>query len=310
MPFDYVLPSSSFHQQVTDELLALPKGIKVLVASPGAGKSTYISYVFQHLQNIHVPVVRHHYFLSLEDHTMRDRTTFDRASQSLMHDLQKWYSQALPRSADNPMPDRLRAWIAACGQHYTKQNAALVIIIDGLDHVWREQQSIEELDTLLQHLLPTPDGIVVLLATQPVDDSRLPRSLFTQAPREQWLNLPLLDEEAVGLWLDHHRQYPLLTANAERAEEDFREIRNAFYRKSGGHPLHLRYTLRALQEQGQMITPLNIEQLPECSHTDITTYYRSLWYVLSEGSRQILHLLATSRFSWPRGGIFQCLRTH
>ena len=55
----------------------------------------------------------------------------------------------------------------------------LIVIVDGLDHVWREQKSIKELEDFrhpLSSLFPMK-GVIVLLATQPVEDNKLPRKL-------------------------------------------------------------------------------------------------------------------------------------
>ena len=71
--------------------------------------------------------------------------------------------------------------------------------------------------------------------------------------------------------------------------------------------LHLRYTLRALQERDQLVTAENIENLPGCEHDDIRDYYGKLWTSLSEQSRGIIHLLAATQFAWTKRAILECL---
>jgi AAA domain len=315
VPRDYVVPSEEFHHTLKSSLLSTGGGCYVITASPGVGKSTYTSYLYDQLEGQETPVIRHHYYLSQDDQTGVARLAHVRAAESLMYDLKSDYAEALGAHAgENPVAHSLREWLVACGGFYARQGKRLIVIIDGLDHVWRDTRSVEELTKLLQFVLPAPEGVAVLLATQPVDDSQLPPLLLKYAPRDTWLRLPLLDEQAVAAWLRHHESElvpPAAKATASGGghvlDYQFKRISEALYEKSRGHPLHLRYTLKALQERDQLVTVENIERLPGCTHDDIRDYYRDLWRVLPEDSRAILHLLAANRFPWTKRGIFECL---
>jgi hypothetical protein len=306
LPGDYVLPSRAFHRDLVNRVLALRQGCLVLTASPGSGKSTYASYLYRHFQRQGIPAVRHHYFLSLDEPFATLRLEHARAAESLMADLERHHAQALGATASrNPRPVDLGRWVATCGAYYAARDTALVVIIDGLDHVWREYRQIEELQELLKFLLPAAPGVVVLLVTQPLDESLLPPLVGRAAPPSTWLNLPLLDQEAVQSWLRRHRrELELPGASFEYALEQLSE---AMYDKSQGHPLHLRYTFAAMQEQRLAMTPETVRALPGCAHADISAYYGELWRAIPEESRRILCLLAACPFSWPREGILDCL---
>lgn len=310
VPKDYVLPSQDFHKGFEQDLLALQKGCMVLTASPGVGKSTYLSYLFGQLVEQDVPVIRHHYSLSPSDRTV-GRLEFHRVAESLMSDIQSNFPKACEDvQTRNPNPADLSLWIDSCGQYFAQQERALIIILDGLDHVWREQGSGQELDRLFEHLLPVPDGVVILLGTQPVDDIQLPLSLKRAALRNQWRELPLLNRSAVGQWVQYHSNE--LELSADQPAHDFllERLSSAFFNKSQGHPLHLRYTLKSLQEQDMPPTDGNIDHLPGCTHQDIIAYYEELWYRVPEESREILHLFAACDFPWPKEGIIDCLGPH
>ena len=314
VPDDYVLPSGEFHRTLHSNLLSVGSGSVVITASPGVGKSTYTSYLYNYLKENDMPVIRHHYYLSQDDQMGVIRLDHLRAAKSLMFDLSHEHADALgTNAAENPHGSRLREWLIVCGSFYAKHGKTLIVIIDGLDHVWRDTKSVEELAKLLKFVLPAPEGAVVLLATQPVDDSQLPSILLKYAPRDTWRRLPLMDQQAVITWLRHHELELKGTASAKEFSEvnlpdyQFQRLGEALYEKSSGHPLHLRYTLKALQERDQLITVENIAKLPGCTHDDITVYYRELWRVLPEQSRGILHLLAANRFSWTKRSIFECL---
>jgi hypothetical protein len=310
IPTDYVLPSADFHENLIDRLVGGSSTVTVLVASPGSGKSTYTSKLFEDLQARNIPALRHHYFLSLTDESLALRIDHRRAAESLMHDLLREHAPALGDVAQrNPNPDsaELRAWLAACGTHYAALSQRLVLILDGLDHVWRERRSVEELDRLLGLLLPFPPGVALLVATQPVDDAKLPTGLVRAAPRSGWLELPLLGPKETKEWLAFHSGD---FAGFEESRDDdprLERVAGQLYRRSRGHPLHLRYTLRAVQEQGLALDEGAIGRLPECPHEGIVAYYDELWRVIPDEARQILHLFAATRFPWPKDGIVKCL---
>jgi hypothetical protein len=309
IPADYVLPSRAFHEDLISRLVSLKSGCEVLFASPGAGKSTYSSKLYDDLVERGVPAVRHHYFLSVSDTSSWLRVDHERAAESLMHDLRRDHAHALGGIAhENPRRNQgdVRKWLEECGMHYTREGKALVVLIDGLDHVWRERRSVDELDQLLGSLLPASEGVVVFLATQAVDDRLLPGSLFRAAPRERWVQLPLLDDEATAEWLGHHRLEFDGIGGEALSSERLAVLSGALQRRSKGHPLHLRYTLRAIQERGLPLDESTIESLPACPHEDITAYYAELWRGLSEESRSVLHLLAATNFPWPKLGILEC----
>ena len=194
----------------------------------------------------------------------------------------------------------------ACGAHYASKQTNLVIIIDGLDHAWRAKQSIDELDALLSQLLPIPEGVALLLVTQPISDEKLPACMKQAVPRDQWLYLPPLRKGSVNRWLRHHADE--MRRGRSIHEQDYAEITNALYNKTAGHPLHLKYTLKAIQERNDLLTTENINRLPSCPHSDITAYYSELWDSLPEESRMLLHLLAACPFTWPKSGLFELAR--
>ena len=94
-PSYYVLPSEDFHQDLLTTLEKHSKKCLVITASPGVGKSTYVSYLYDHLCEVDIPVIRHHYYLSMEDRNRVYRLDHVRAAESLMHDLELNYAELL-----------------------------------------------------------------------------------------------------------------------------------------------------------------------------------------------------------------------
>lgn len=306
IPTDYVIPDCDFYNQFQEAVISGKQNCFVLYASPGAGKSTFISYLYQQLREKDIPVIRHHYFLSPSDPTI-DRVEHEKIAKSLMGEMKHNYEYALGESENNPEPADLHKWVKTCGQFFQKQGKRLIIIIDGLDHVWREQKSIKNLDKLFEHLIPSPEGITIVVGTQPIDNKHLPSRLGKFSPNDQWIELPLLEIKVVKKWLEIHKAELNIPPDDLASEGKLERLSEAFHKKSNGHPLHLKYSLRTLIERDMLITEKNINDLPGCSHNDIINYYEELWKNLSEQSREILHLFAVTKFPWPPTSIIDCI---
>jgi hypothetical protein len=308
VPPDYTLPSEEFHSGFLSDVTTAGSGCRVLDGVPGLGKSTYLSFLVDELEKSNIPVIRHHYFLSTKDGTV-GRLDHRSIAESLMSDLENRCRVALGDLASkNPNAGQLREWIETCGKHFAAEGKALVVIIDGLDHVWRERNSRTELDALFEYLLPSPEGVVVVVGTQPVDDQYLPARLLRESPREEWRRLPLLDMHAVWEWLGHHEEELDLPDDQDARDRMLERLARALFERSGGHPLHLRYTLATLQSRGLRVTPEAIGGLPSAADGDIERYYDELWRAIPGEGQEILHLLSAARFQWPRRGLIDCLR--
>jgi hypothetical protein len=307
VPTDYVLPDKRFYDEFVDSIQSGQTGCIVLTASPGVGKSTFLSYFYKDQKGKDLPVVRHHYFLSLSDRTS-GRSDDARIAESLMSDILSQYPEALGTLANNnPSYVDLAKWVEACGGYFAERGRSLVIIIDGLDHVWREERSIESLNRLFEQLLSPPKGVVVVVGTQPVSDDHLPSRLVQIVPRDHWMQLPLLDIEAVRKWLDHHSAQIPLPEDDDSRERVMNLLASAFLAKGEGHPLWLKYAMSALQEGGIPVTEQNVRGLPGCPNHQITSYYDQLWAAIPEESRLILHLFGATGFPWKGDWITQCL---
>lgn len=306
VPSDFIIPSDDFHALIKRRLLEEKQGCTVIKGRPGAGKSTYLSFLIEELSKEKIPVIRHHYYLSDKDRT-GDRFSFRVVAESLMYEIRETHSKALGSlDSKKPLPEQLSDWITACGKYYSLQSQPFIVVIDGLDHVWRERQSIEELTLLFEAILPTPDNVVLVIGTQDVPNEQIPQRLLLQVSRDEWQEIPFLSRNAVGDWTKQHEIHLEIPGNPANKDYFINEIADAFYEVSQGHPLHLRYSLKAL------IPPINVASvklLPACINGDIESYYRKLIVLLSEDALQMLHLISACDFPWPKGGLETCLST-
>ena len=308
IPEHYTPPSTIFDQGLRLRAESDTTPLTVIWGSPGRGKSTYLSYLTASLQAAKNVVLRHHYFLPTDP--AGNRTSFFEITNSLLHQL-----AAQRRDLFEDGGDEAGAFRRALEHAATKlkgEGSKLYLIVDGLDHVWRDTERIDQLNYLFAALLPLPDNVVLLVGTQKVPDAQLPKRLIAQADRSDWVEIPPMDEPAVHHWVRHQdadRPFRLAHEGRSRTEE-IDAMAGALFGISAGHPLHLIYSIESLRLSGQALTDGLVAGLPSCPDGDIRKYYQKLWSSLSEGARELLHGLAGSDFYWPSTGVRSCFGNH
>jgi len=304
VPEDYVPPSGAFDTALRARAASRDTPVTVIWGTPGRGKSTYLSHLTQSLQQAGTAVIRHHYFLP--DDQGSNRTSVFEIAESLFHQLASRHPDLIDLA--NADPNRLRDVLTDAAARLARSDVRLHLVIDGLDHVWRDTDRVDQLDQLFNLLLPLPANMVLLLGTQRVPDAQLPKRLLVEAAADSWLEIPPMDEAAVHRWVrrqDAARPLILQFEQADRREQ-IDAIGSALFGTSAGHPLHLIYTLEQLRLSGEPISDDRISALPACPDGDIRIYYARLWVRLSPSAREILHALAGADFFWPSEGVRQC----
>ena len=296
VPETFVSPSASFDAALRKRVEG-NNPMTVLWGAPGRGKSTYLSQFKQDLEADDYCVLRHHYFLSPSDPT-DDRTSFPIVANSLIDQLRTCLpALGVPADANQ---EALGEWLARAGDFLNSSGKPLVVIVDGLDHVFREYRTSAHLDHLFSRLLPLPDNVRLLVGTQKVGDEHLPAKLLSECPRSDWLELPRLDEEATRKWVEKKDAIAALPApDGVDREEWLTDMASALFEVSGGHPLHLTYTFEQAAAVPEQFGPERIRSLPACPDGDMAAYYRSLWRSLRRGARSILQTLAHAGFKFP-----------
>ncbi|MBR0641597.1 NACHT domain-containing protein [Plastoroseomonas hellenica] len=302
VPDGYVPPDEVFHQDFVG--ICERPGVVVLTGPPGRGKSTYLSHLVWIMSEASRPVVRHHYFLSLSEGEERSR--FVDAAYSLVHQLTRLYPELEVRL--EARADKLREWLTEAGRLALASGRTLAIVVDGLDHVWRDTRDDRQINHLFNSLLPVPPGVTLVVGTQPVADGHLPHRLVASVPRGDWRHLPGMTPTAIRQWLERQADGGRLKLPVVWARSNaLTEIAEAFSDITAGHPLHLVYSLEALLQGGDAVLPQDVRALPPCPNGDIRLYYAALWAALSMEARELAHLMAIAGFPWPPNGVIECL---
>lgn len=307
VPPDYCLPNEDFHDNLIDEIKAPFRKIITLTGKPGSGKSTYLSYLCQNLENLNIPLIRHHYYLALGD-TTEDRLSPRIVAESLLHQIATLHHEA---NADTSRPEDLRQALERCAQHYKKHDKPFVVLIDGLDHVWRENNKNKKpLDDTFRQLIPVVDNMILLMGTQPVDDSLFPQLLLKNCPKDQWMWLPEMSGNAIFAYLQYQVSSNRLTFNyhADQRDEQIKEYAEKLLELTNGYPLHVIYSSEYLAQNNLPLSSWDIENLPPCSDRDIDNYYGALWGGLNFKQKDALHLCSSFQFAWPRNAMGEILK--
>ena len=306
VPSSYSVPDKDFHRAFVEEITG-SDGFTVLWGSPGRGKSTYLSHCVAQIgrkrANRKKPVcIRHHYFLSLADRS-EGRFHYHAITQSLEHQL----TEAIPdlKKSHQGFGELLEA----AALRLQNEDRRLIVIIDGLDHVWRDHRDHEDMETLFEALLPLPANVRLVVGTQKIASEHLPKRLLSAFPMEHWTELPTMSRSAVLRWLrfqDKAGRLNIELTPRQTHSQGVRSIASALYDISQGLPLHLIYSFEELVLAGGAVTAENVSALPACPTGDIRDYYRSFWEGIGPKSRTILHVLAGLEFGPPPSAIHEC----
>lgn len=296
VPAGYRVPDAVFHKAFVASIETIPLHPIVLTGPPGRGKSTYLSKVCDVLQKKQIPFVRHHYYLSTTDRSF-DRLTSFAVEESLLAQVRTFHSDVV-------VGDRgLASALSACATHYKTIGKPFVVILDGLDHVWRSHgQDKRPLDEVFKQVLPCVDNLVLVVGTQPVDDAELPTQLLVEAPRSSWQELPPMSSDAVLSYLRKEIKFGRLQIDVHKthAEEELRGTAAELRARTNGHPLHVIYATEELVRSGRALSKWNVEQLAGDLSQDVKRYYGSLWQMLSASQRDVLRLVCAFEFFWPK----------
>lgn len=222
-------------------LSSIDSGYVAVVGPPGSGKSTTLTQVLRY--RAHVRVVR--YYAYVRGDTAQDRGE----SHAFLHDLclslrsiapplrRRW--DALPDTREELL-EALASELAVLSEDWRTTGTRTIILVDGLDHIEREQSPVRSLLNDLPHPTTIPKGVLVVLGTQEGGlDAAAPSLRPIRAQLEEHgrkIVMAPLGRDAVRRIVAAVVPAPVLRTGDEEA----------IYRLSAGHPLALNYLLKRL----------------------------------------------------------------
>ncbi len=301
VPTTYSVPDEHFDKAFLEKITG-SDGITVLWGPPGRGKSTYLSHCVARIDRKNSVCIRHHYFLSLDDRS-ESRFHYHAIARSFIHQLEESIP-ALKGSCENFVE-----LLESAALHLQDDGLRLIVVVDGLDHVWRDHRDHEDMEALFENLLPLPTNVRLVVGTQKIANKHLSARLLNALPTERWTELPLMSQAAVQRWLQFQDKAGRLNLKLTRWQTRYQVLHavvGAFHDISQGLPLHLIYTFEAIVIAGNAVTAEDVVALPACPTGDIRDYYRSIWERMSAKAQIILHVLAGLEFGPPPFAMREC----
>lgn len=221
-------------------LSALSGGYLGVFGSPGSGKSTLLT---QTLRSLPLRLVRYYAYVP----EAQDPSVLRGESTNFLHDVTLRLQEAgfgrkeRSSTADRPALVALfHTQLQELGRDYAETKTKTVILIDGLDHIHREQHPERSLlqDLPLPEAIPT--GVYMVMGSQTSELADLPSRVRTALEdRERRIDMTRLSpSDVIAIAQD--------AVSALNANEQQR-----VFQLTNGHPLALIYLLKQLQHAKQ-----------------------------------------------------------
>jgi energy-coupling factor transporter ATP-binding protein EcfA2 len=233
-PIDSLTQSNPASEQAVQAALKnAGAGYVSLVGPPGSGKSTLLQAGMVPIP--HAIFVRYLAFVPNEGHGLGRAEATD-FLQDIVIQLKKQGlgHEVVPGSELGELRQQFETMLRLAGTRFQQRGSRTIIIVDGLDHVPREERPEHSFLSVLPLPQAVPEGVIFLLGTQRLDIEEMPPSVRDQAgARGRRIDIAPLPREAIHRLADASG----LTADIDRTE---------LYQRSEGHPLSARYLIEGL----------------------------------------------------------------
>jgi hypothetical protein len=275
-------------------LNASPSGYVSLVGPPGSGKSTLLQIAFE--AEPQLVVVRYLAFVPgvAQGIGRAEATDFQ---EDLIVGLRRTGLQGIRFRRELPQERReeLVALIAAAGMRYQETGVRTLIVVDGLDHVPREERPERSFLSELPLPASIPEGVIFLLGTQRVDLANMPPSVRDQSDMpERHVEMAPLSQVAISSMAD------LMGLPETISRSRLREL-------AQGHPLATHYLIQALLAEADEAERERILQDGFEYAGDIETIYSSALHGLEDDDEvmDVLGLIARTEAPLELGQLEQ-----
>lgn len=254
----------------------------IMTAEPGAGKSWFIENLQTHLEET-TQVIKHYCYTALEDPLVLDRITINVLYGSLI-------TQILNENENlgSYLPKRYASNLDQLNILLRKINKRTLLIIDGIDHIWRiykkNRGGLTENETriieALANLDRTNPNVYLLIVSQPIDQLEVLSKFHhcTLTPILEGFVQELLERHAIN----------------NIAVEDV-SLSKVIHEKSNGNALYCKYLIDHAVISKTQNSFEWIDSLPSYDF-NLSGYYEYLFEQIDDAAR-VPHALCGADFS-------------
>jgi hypothetical protein len=251
-------------------LNSVDRGYLSLLGPPGSGKSTLLQTSL--LPTPKAAILRYLAFVPDEGHGLGRAEAID-----FLHDVVSQLSSSdvglhvFPGDNLPELRSQFEKLLGGAALRYKRDGVKTIIVIDGLDHVPREERPSRSLLTELPLPNAIPAGVLILLGSQKLDLEGLPPGVIAQASEVgRRFDIAPLPKQSI-----------LELAKLANLPTDI--DLNRLYEASGGHPLAARYLIAALATASadETETILSDDFAPG---KDLNAFYERAWNELANAT--------------------------
>lgn len=283
-------PIAQTVQELETAISQFTSGYLALIGTPGSGKSTTLTQTLRYRQGLRI--IRYYAYVpdSIGQEGRGEATSF-------LHDLhlalqrQGIYARTEKKAQPDTLEDlrdAIRGQLLVLQDRWHEERLKTLIIVDGLDHIAREQSPVRSLLNELPLPENVPDGVILILGSQTLklDDfnSRINHQL--QEDGRTLIMQPLSRQAVSGIITAYRLPISL-------SQEQLHLV----HALANGHPLALGYLLAKLRHATDEATIDTILASTQPYDTHIEDSYRVYWDKLQqhENLKELLAMLSRLR---------------
>ncbi len=275
--------------KLSDLIEKYKSGYVAILGSAGSGKSTLLT---KWLQQSNQRVLKYFSYINRD---MTYDSGFRGESKYFLHDiltqvrrLRADFAETIPGGDRIDLATELRQELSRFSRDYSHDGIKTIIIVDGLDHIQREQNVEYSLIKDLPAPESIPDGVYFVLGSRTIDGlTDLANNIKFNIQKEQRAIdiAPLVRHEALNVV----KSYDLLFSE--------KQLENISL-NTEGHPLFLRYTIERLLSVHEEEYDDIIENQKFTGN--IFDEYQKFWLSIEaeEDLKQLLSIISRFRFSF------------
>jgi hypothetical protein len=280
-------PITSTVKKLEELLDRYSGGYLCVLGPPGSGKSTLLTRT---LRSLPVRLIRYYAYIPGAHGAIDYRgesTNFFHDVTLRLEEAGFGYSKQRPVGSDRVgLIKRFHDQLQELGQDYSNSARKTIILIDGLDHIAREQKTDRSLLTDLPYPDQIPNGVYIVLGSQTTDIEDFPHAVsYELSQNDRCIEMGRLSPADIE---------SIVLDKLPRLEEDGR---HRLIELSQGHPLALIYIIKQLESASNDQERVAILAAATPYGGDIEKYYWSHWQKIQRDVKiiRVLGLLARVR---------------